>query len=238
MLGRMTAHPTLRSPVRASAAPVVAPLFGLVALTFGVLLMLALHVLPPTDEISPVRRTLSQYALSPNKWIFDLAVLLVAAGSGLAFVELVRRRLVHPLSATVLLGVVWTASLLVIVVFTKTNWSVGPSMGGVIHRYASLTAFLSLPLAVIRAAGVVFVRSPGWRRLARGLSFFSLLCFSVIILGVLNMLAGGGPWWQFVPFGLGLVERVIAFTAVAAVAVVVAGLAAAGRGADQRVVRG
>ena len=38
----------------------------------------------------------------------------------------------------------------------------------------------------------------------------------VLFVGVLRMLAGGGPWWLFVP--LGLVERMMALAAVAAIA--------------------
>ncbi|HEV2780684.1 MAG TPA: DUF998 domain-containing protein [Actinophytocola sp.] len=193
------------------------------SLALGALLMLTLHFVPPTDEMDPVRRTLSQYALSPNKWIFDLSVLLVAIGSALVFLELTRRRLVRPLSAPVLLGAVWTASLLIIVAFTKTNWAVGPGTGGVVHRYASLTAFVSLPLAVIMVAGAAFPHATGWRWAARGLGGLSLGWFTLIMIGVVNMYAGDGrPWWRFVP--LGLVERLVVTTAVAAIAVVVLGL--------------
>jgi uncharacterized protein DUF998 len=211
---------------RVSPTPVLGwlvPLASLGALVLGAALLLALHVMPPTDQISPIRRTLSQYALSPNKWIFDLAVVLVAIGSALAFGELVRRGLVRALSFASVFGLLWTASLTTVVVFTKNNWAVGPSMGGMIHRYASLVAFLSLPLAVIITAGVVFPSAPGWRWLVRGLGLTSLAWFGLIMLGVLNMFAGGGPWWQFVP--LGLVERIMAATAVAAMAVIVVGLA-------------
>jgi hypothetical protein len=218
----VTAQSTVEERVPVRRAVGVVPLVSLAALAVGVFLLLALHVLPPTDEISPMRRTLSQYALSPNKWIFDLAVLLVAAGSALGFLEVARRRLVRPLSATVLLGLLWTVSLLVIVAFTKNNWAYGPSMGGMVHRYASLVAFISLPFAVISAAGAVFPGAAGWRRLARGLAIMSLLWFGLIVLGVINMLTGGGPWWQFAP--LGLVERMIALSAVTAAAVLIAGL--------------
>lgn len=198
------------------------PALGLVALIAGVGLLLALHVLPPTSQISPVRRTISEYALGPSKWAFDLAVLLVAAGSAMAFAELVRRGLVRLASAALLLGAVWTASLLLVVAFTKTNWSVGPSVGGAIHRYASVAAFLSLPLAVLVAAGVVFPAARAWRWLARGLGAASLLWFGSILVGVVNMAAGGPPWWRFVP--LGFVERMVAGFAVAALAVLVVGL--------------
>jgi hypothetical protein len=212
------ARTTLERPVRTGVVPAI----GLAALVSGVLLLAALHVLPPTDEIPPLRRTLSQYALSPNKWIFDLGVLLVAAGSALGFLEVARRRLVAPLSATVVFGTLWTVSLLVIVAYTKTNWAAGPSLGGVVHRYASLVAFVSLPVAVILAAGAVFPASSRPRRLARGLAVLSLLWFGLIVLGVLRMLSGGGPWWQFAP--IGLVERMIALTAVASAAVLIASL--------------
>ena len=109
-------------------------LASLGALALGVVLMLTLHVVPPTNEINPVRRTISQYALGPTKWVFDVAVLLIALGSALAFAELVRRRIVRPFSAPVVLGAMWTVCLLVVVWFTKTDWTVGPSLGGVIHR--------------------------------------------------------------------------------------------------------
>lgn len=146
----------MRERVEESRRSGMLVLASLAALVLGVGLMLALHVLPPTNEISPVRRTISEYALGPSKWAFDLSVLLVAAGSALGFVELVRRRLVRPLSAGVLLGALWTVSLLVIVTFTKTDWTVGPSLGGTIHRYASVIGFVSLPLAVLVVARAVY----------------------------------------------------------------------------------
>jgi hypothetical protein len=198
-------------------------LASVVTLTLGTVLMLALHVIPPTDEISPVRRTLSQYALTSNKWLFDVAVLLIALGSALGFAAIVRHRGVSPYSGGVLLGAVWTVSLLVIVVFTKTNWATGPSMGGVVHRWASVVGFVSLPLAVILVARKVFPDRPGWRLAARGFGWVSLAWFGVIVFGFLRMVAGlGGPWWQFVP--LGLVERVMAMAAVLAVLTLALGL--------------
>ena len=192
------------------------------ALVAGVVLMLALHVMPPTNEINPMRRTISQYALGPNKWIFDVAVLLVALGSALAFAELIRRRLIRPLSAPVVLGALWTLSLLVVVSFTKTDWTIGPSVGGMVHRYASVVGFLSLPLAVLLVARRVFADSPGWRLAAQAFGGLALSGLGVLLVGVLRMLAGGGPWWLFVP--LGLVERLMAVAAIAAVAVVMLGL--------------
>lgn len=196
---------------------------GAAALVFGTALMLVLHVIPPTDEISPMRRTLSQYALTSNKWLFDVAVLLVALGSALAFAAVVAAGRLAFYAGPVLLGVVWVASLLAIVVFTKTNWSVGPSVGGVIHRYASAVGFVALPLAVITMARRVFPDQPGWRTAARGFGVVSLGWFGLIVVGVIRMAAGYGPWWLFVP--LGLTERVIALSAVAAVLTLALGMA-------------
>jgi len=195
---------------------------SLVALVAGVVLMLALHVVPPTNQISPIRRTISEYALGPSKWAFDLSVLLIALGSALVLAELVRRGIVRPLSGGVVLGALWTLSLLAIVTFTKTDWSVGPSLGGTIHRYASVVGFVSLPLAVIALAGKVFPAAAALRWFARGMGLVSLGWFGLIIYGVVNMSLGGEPWWQFVP--LGLVERMMAVTAVLAIITVAAGL--------------
>lgn len=208
-------------------------LASVVTLVLGTLLMLALHVIPPTDEISPVRRTLSQYALTSNKWLFDVAILLIALGSALGFVAMVRQRGVAPYSAAVLLGALWTVSLLVIVAFTKTNWATGPSMGGVVHRWASVVAFVSLPLSVLLVARKVFPDRPGWRFAARSFGAAALAWFGLIVFGFFRMLGGGEPWWQFVP--LGLVERMMALAAVAAMLTLAVGLVRKPR--DEVVVR-
>lgn len=201
--------------------PRAATAASLAALLLGVALMLALHVVPPTNEIDPIRRTLSQYALGPGKWAFDVAVLLIALGSALALHALVRDRVVRARSAGVVFGSLWVVSLLVVVYFEKTDWTVGPSLGGTIHRYASVVAFVSLPLAVLVIARAVFATRPGWRVTAQCLGVLSLGFFGLIVVGVVRMAAGGGPWWTFVP--LGLVERAIAFSGVAAIVVVVLG---------------
>ncbi|AXB42024.1 DUF998 domain-containing protein [Amycolatopsis albispora] len=200
-------------PARTSPADTIA---GFAALTTGVALIALLHVLPGTADISPVRRTISQYALTDSRWIFDLGVALVAVGSAVLFYALVRRGLIERFSAASVFGGLWTVSLLLIVAFPKTNWAIGPSLGGTIHRYASVVAFVALPLAVIFGARTVFRHSPFARRLAVFFGITSLLWFGLILLGVVNMLAGGEPWWTFVP--LGLVERLMALNEMFAIA--------------------
>jgi hypothetical protein len=198
------------------------PLLGLALLASGVLAMGALQLLPPTSAINPIRRTISEYALSSNKWLFDLSVVLVALGSATAFYTLVRRSLLRLLSVASVLGMLWIVSLLVIVAFPKTDWSVGPSIGGTVHRVASIVAFLCLPVAVIVAARMAFRHDALWRRLVIGLGILSLLSFTPILGAVLQMAAGGVPWWRAIP--LGLVERFLAFSEVLAVGTLAAGL--------------
>jgi hypothetical protein len=202
--------------------PPRSPLASVVTLLLGMAAMLSLHVVPPTSEVNVVRRTLSEYALGPNKWLFDLAVLLVALGSALGFAAVVRHGRVRPHSGAVVLGALWTASLLVVVAFTKTDWTVGPSVGGLLHRYASVVGFVSLPLAVLMVAHKVFPDRSAWRWVARGFATVSLGWFGLILVGVIRMGMGYEPWWRFVP--LGLVERAMALTAVAAILTLALGL--------------
>lgn len=200
-------------PARTSPADAVA---GFAALATGIVLVALLHVLPATADISPVRRTISQYALTDSRWIFDLGVALVAIGSALLFYALIRRGLIGRFSAASVFGGLWTVSLLLIVAFPKTNWAIGPSIGGTIHRYASMVAFVALPLAVIVGARAVFRDSPLARRIAVFFGVTSLMWFGLILVGVVNMLAGGEAWWTFVP--LGLVERLMALNEMFAIA--------------------
>ncbi|MBK1788262.1 DUF998 domain-containing protein [Prauserella cavernicola] len=199
------------------------PLAGLAGLVLGSALMGLLHLLPLTsDGVDPVRRTISEYALGPGRLLFDVAVLLVAAGSAAVFVTLVRSGRARPFSAATIFGGAWTLCLLVIVAFQKTDWSIGPSVAGTIHRYASVVAFVCLPLAVFAAARAAYPHSPGPRLVARVLSLLSLAWFGLILGAVFVMLAGGEPWWRAIP--LGLVERLLALNEVLAIAALVPGL--------------
>lgn len=209
-------------------------LASVLTLLLGSVLMLSLHVIPPTNEINPVRRTISEYALGPNKWVFDVAVLLVALGSALGFAAVVRHRQVRAYSGPVVLGALWIVSLLVVVVFTKTDWTIGPSIGGTVHRYASVVGFVSLPLAVLLVAHRVFPDRPAWRWAARGFATVSLGWFGLILVGVVRMGMGYGPWWRFLP--LGLVERAMALAAVAAILTLALGLVRVAKPRDAELV--
>ncbi|MGH3621987.1 MAG: DUF998 domain-containing protein [Sciscionella sp.] len=128
-----------------------------------------------------------------------------------------RQRGARAFSSGSALVVLWSACLLVLVLFPKHNWAIGPSLHGQIHRGASLLAFLALPIGVMRISGA-------WREHTRwgGHAFWSfwlgastLLWFLPIIAAVILYPMTGIPWWHAIP--LGLVERLLALNAVAAV---------------------
>ena len=47
----------------------------------AIILVGALHILPQTVGIDPVRRTISEYALSNIGWVFNVGVVALAVGS-------------------------------------------------------------------------------------------------------------------------------------------------------------
>jgi uncharacterized membrane protein YozB (DUF420 family) len=177
----------------------------------AVVLVGLLHVLA-AGQVDPVRRTISEYALGTYQTLFDVGVLGLALGSLLIAVALVRAGVARPPSAA-LLGA-WALALVLVVVFEKANWSVGPSVGGYIHRYASLVAFVCLPVAALL---MVRGRSETHAVWSRWLAALSLLWLGSIITGVVLRPFTGVPWWQFLP--LGIVERGLALTEVAVVVV-------------------
>ncbi len=193
--------------------------FGLAGVGVGAILIGLLHVLGPGAAISPISRTISEYGLTSAAWAFNTAVLTLAAGSAAvfaaAFLAVPVARRAPWLGAGLLLGAVWVAGLLTVVLFPKHNWAVGPSTGGNIHRAASLLAFIALPLAVI------LLTSPWLRaalpgraaaRLAGALAVASLLWFIPLVWAII---AAPQDWWRRIP--LGLVERGMALAAVLAI---------------------
>jgi hypothetical protein len=165
------------------------------------------------DEMNPIRRTISEHGLGPDGWIFGLGVGLLAAGSAAIAVSLARRKLAGVFGTVTLMA--WSVGLFMTAWFEKHDWSVGPSMSGSIHRVGSFVAFLSLPLAA-----VVIARP--WRHRERsratvaafGFGICSVLWVAGIGAAMLIAAGSGLPWYRVMP--LGLVERGMAVTEVAA----------------------
>ncbi|MEU7858925.1 DUF998 domain-containing protein [Nonomuraea sp. NPDC049141] len=186
--------------------------WGLGAVAAGAAVIVGLDV-TSLGEIDPLRRTISQHGLGPEGWIFGLGVALLAAGSAAICVSLARRRLAGIVGTLTL--TLWSAGLFVAAWFPKQDWSLAPTLSGSFHRAGSFVAFLSLPIAA-----VVIARS--WRRAERRGAALTAFAFGLgSVLWVAGMAAmalygahNGLPWWRVMP--LGLVERVLAVTEVAA----------------------
>jgi hypothetical protein len=209
-----------------------AALGGLAAVLAGAGAVGLLHLVPPSAAVSPVRRTISEYALLENGWVFNAAVLGLAAGSAGILAALLAHRLLRPAGAAAL--ALWCAGLIGVVVFPKHNWAVGPSLSGDLHRVASLVGFLSLPVAAI-LIGASARRHPRWRRHALavvGLGVVSLLCFAPIGYAILTEPITGVRWWRAFP--LGAVERALATAEVVTVLAMGWWAARAGRGSLPR----
>lgn len=195
------------APGRRSA---VAALVGVAGLAVGAALVLLLAFIPPTNQISVTRRTISEYGLSPDRWLFDVAVLLVAAGSVLILGSLLRAGRLP--TASVVLGALWVLGLLCVVAVPKANWAVttGFSLGGTVHRFASFVAFLCLPFAILRATRPAFPDADRRRFTVRLFAVLSLAWFAVILGAIAIGAVVHDRWWMLIP--LGIVERGMALT--------------------------
>jgi hypothetical protein len=190
---------------------------GMVTAVLAAGLVGLLHVIPPTSSVDPVRRTISQYALSDLGWVFDLAVLILAGSAAAILLALVRTQLIGGSSPGAIGLLVFSVSLAMVVAFPKHNWAVGPGGTGDIHRAASVVAFLSLPAAALLTARA-WRRAAPWRVHASwssALAVLSLLCFAPIAVAIMAQPVTGVRWWHAIP--LGVVERALAISEIATV---------------------
>ncbi|MEV6489521.1 DUF998 domain-containing protein [Actinoplanes sp. NPDC051633] len=187
--------------------------FGAVLVAASLAVYAWLHVTPPSADLDWRRRTISQYALLENGWAFDVATLLLAAGSAAVLAALVRSGAVRARSGAFAALALWVAGLIGVVVFEKHNWAAGPSISGDVHRAASLLAFLSLPAGAV-LAGAPWLRRRSDRQATRAAAvavflagIVSLLCFSPILWALVSETWTGVRWWHAIP--LGGVERLL-----------------------------
>jgi hypothetical protein len=187
---------------------------GIGAAALGAGLVGLLHLITPPARVNPVRRTISEYALLETAWVFNTALLVLAAGSAAVLASLVATGVVRLWSVGGVALTLWTACLPAIVLFPKHNWAVGPSMTGNVHRAFALIGFLSLPAAAL-AIGWAQRTHPRWGSHAYRtviLGWCSLLCFSPLAYAILSQPLTGVRWYRAVP--LGAVERALAVSEV------------------------
>ncbi|ROP41385.1 DUF998 domain-containing protein [Saccharothrix texasensis] len=202
-----------RSPARFVA------LAGAVAVLLTVALVGGMDVYQLGESTRHLRRTISEYALGPQRWVFDTAVLLLVSGSVAVLAVLVRHGVAKWNSVGSVAFAAWSVGLTLVVIFPKNNWAIGPSMSGSIHRFGSLLAFVALPVAAVLLARP-WRRDPVWGAHARWTFRFgvlSALAFTPILYAIGVNAVVGTSWWRVIP--LGYVERLLVLTEVVAVLV-------------------
>lgn len=212
-------QPTRIQPTVTSAATRFAALGGAVAVVLTVLLVGGLDLYRLGDSTRHLRRTISEYALGPQRWVFDTGVLLLVAGSIAILAVLVRHGVAKWRSAGAVAFGAWSVGLTLVVIFPKNNWAIGPSLSGSIHRFGSMVAFIALPIAAVLLARP-WLRDRAWGAHARwtfGFGVLSALAFTPILYAIGVNAVVGTSWWRVIP--LGYVERLLVLTEVVAVLV-------------------
>ena len=150
-------------------------------------------------------RTVSAYVYSDAAWAFHTAVWLLVAATLTLVVALVRTGLRPVRSASVALFAVAAAGLVLLAVFPKTDWTVGDSPSGRLHRLGALVAFVVPPIATLRLTR----GAAQWpARLARLVASLVVLMLLATVALVVAFVADGGSGW-YRAFPLGTVERVV-----------------------------
>ncbi|MFD6287083.1 DUF998 domain-containing protein [Streptomyces sp. NPDC060205] len=183
---------------------------GTAAAALTVLTIVALDVRLAIVSPGQLRHTISEYGLGPQRWLFGAAVLLLAFGSLAVVASLVSSRITRWRSGAAIAITLWSAGLTVVALIPKEDRTlVEDTLGGEIHRVASLIAFVSLPIAA-RLLSRPWRRSAVWGTHAgrvRRLGLLSALAFVPIVYAVGQMMLTGTPWWEVLP--IGIVERLL-----------------------------
>jgi hypothetical protein len=154
-----TPHPSVDEPARVLAWA------GYGAFTLSAVLLVLLHLVPGWGgDVSPVTAMLSEYAYTPGRWMWALALATTAAGSAAVAIAL-RRTGVLPdrLSTTWL--VLWCVTILAVAIFRKDPQGGAITLTGKVHLYATSISCGALPVT-----GLLLARRhrthPHWYRFA------------------------------------------------------------------------
>ena len=201
---------------RRSSALIVAAIASIIV---GAAIVMGLDVVSARSDAGHLHRTISEYGLGAQRWVFAAGVMLVAAGSALAALVMVRRGILSVSSTTARASALWVLGLVVVAVVPQQNWedSATIGLGGAAHRLGTVVAFVSAPVAVLSAARpwLCDVRWRRWARVAFGCGVVSVLTFVPVVYAFTVGLLTATPWWEAVT--LGYVERSIVVVEIVAV---------------------
>ena len=186
-------------------------MIGALSIVLGALVVLVLDLHTAWQTPSHLRRTISEYGLGAQQWVFTIGVLLLAFGSALTLASAIRHRLTRPASVASICLMLWTVGLVAVVAVPKQDWSndASLSLGGTIHRLGAAVAFVSIPIAVF-AFSRPWLRDTVWAvraRVTMGLSALSVVTLMPIVYALAVGVTGSRPWYRVVT--LGYVERVL-----------------------------
>ncbi|MEV5765084.1 DUF998 domain-containing protein [Micromonospora sp. NPDC052213] len=161
------------------------------------------------DDLDPWALTVSDFAVSDRGGVIDAAMVVLAAATAVLLPALRRAHrapAARPGRAAELLLAAWIGGLLLAAVVPTNEPGLPMDTAAYVHRYASVVAFLALPLA----GWLLAARLPAIARAVRGLTLVSLALAATMV-------------WSAYPGDrllLGLVERLLILTEVAVLAVV------------------
>ena len=223
-----TRRTELPPPVGPSATELVAgcglAATGLAAVVLSAVTIGILHIIPPSDRLDPMSRTISEYALLSNGWVFDAGVLVLATGTLAVLAALILLRLVRFRSAAAAMIALGCAGLVGLVAFPKHGFGADSTFEGRVHWTWTLIALFSLPIGITLACRRLAGQGR-WPRLAVRLCAVAAGWFAVLtIQSVLSATTSiGSSLW------VGLVERALSLTEMVAVGVLAAAVLAYAR---------
>ncbi|PYC69998.1 DUF998 domain-containing protein [Micromonospora arborensis] len=200
-------------------------LFALGGIALAALLTVIGH-LEVNDDLSPWALTISDFAVSDRGGVIDVAMVVLALATVTLLYGL--RGTGPPRAAELLLGT-WAAGLLLAAVVPTNEPGTAMTTAAYLHRYASVVAFLALPIG-----GWLLARRSDLAPAARTLRALVLLSLALAAAMVWSAYPGDRVL-------IGLAERLLILAEVAVLATVAvfqARTSAVGRGAAFTPVRG
>lgn len=204
---------------------------GVAAIALGASVVLVLDLHTASSNAAHLRRTISEYGLGAQQWVFTVGVLLLAVGSACTLVAAVRAGLTSARSTAAVAMALWVIGLVAVVAVPKQDWSNDATLGigGAIHRFGAATAFVSIPIAVT-AFALPWIRDSqwgGWARVTACLAGLSVATLLPIVYALVIGSTTTTPWYRVVT--LGYVERMLVVAEVIALVSVALWVRAASR---------
>lgn len=159
------------------------------------------------DDLNPWALTISDFAVSDRGGVIDVAMVVLALATVALLYGLRRAGPARSPRVELLLGA-WVAGLLLAAVVPTNEPGTGMTTSAYVHRYASVVAFLALPVG-----GWLLARRPDLASAARTLR----------TLVVLSVALAAAMVWSAYPGDrvlIGLAERLLILTEVAVLATV------------------